>query len=107
MYLIVEGYKNAEVHILIIKETGEIWTSMKDIGSSMGVKKLVLKEIYGICETKRLQKSKLRNIKYQNFKKFGNLSEDEFNAKDNKTIYVRNDVMSTIIKCCIGEKKEP
>ena len=67
MYLIsAEGYKNADVHILIIKKTGEIWASMKDSGSGMGVKNisdLVLKEIYGICETKNLQKSKLMNIK--------------------------------------------
>ena len=57
MYLIsAEGYKNADVHILI-KKTGEIWPSMKGVGSGMGVKNisdLVLKEIYGICETKNL-----------------------------------------------------
>ena len=37
------------------KTTSQIWVSMKDIGSGMGVKNisdLVLKEIYGICETK-------------------------------------------------------
>ena len=27
------------------------------------------------------------------YKKFGNLSKDEFNAKINKNIYVRNDIM--------------
>ena len=40
---------------LTIKTTSEIWVSMKDVGSGMGVKNisdLVLKEIYGICETK-------------------------------------------------------
>ena len=56
MYLIsAEGYKNADVHILIIKKTGEIWASMKDSGSGMGVKNisdLVSKVIYSICETK-------------------------------------------------------
>ena len=63
MYLIsAEGYKNADVHILIIKKTGEIWASMKDSGTSMGVKNisdLVLKEIYGICETKNATKEKI------------------------------------------------
>ena len=53
MYLISsEGYKNANVEFLTIKKTGEIWVSMKDVGSSIGVKNisdLVLKEIYGIC----------------------------------------------------------
>ena len=46
--------------------TSEIWVDMKDLESGMGVKNisdLVLKEIFGICETKILQKSKLMNIK--------------------------------------------
>ena len=38
------------------------------------------------------------------YKKFTNLSEKELNTKNNKTPYVRNDVMTTIIKCCRGEK---
>ena len=41
MYLIsAEGYKNAVVHLLIIKKTGEIWSSMKDVGKGMGVKNI-------------------------------------------------------------------
>ena len=56
MYLIsVEGYKNANVEFLTIKATSEIWVSMKDVGSGIGIIKisdLVLKEIYGIWETK-------------------------------------------------------
>ena len=55
MYLIsAEGYENANVDFLTIKITIEIWVSMKDVGSGMGVKNisdLVLKEIYGICKT--------------------------------------------------------
>ena len=55
MYFIsAEGYKNANVAFLIIKRTSEIWVSMKDVGSDIGVKNisdLVLKEIYGFCET--------------------------------------------------------
>ena len=69
MYLIsAEGYENANVDFLTIKITSEIWVSMKDVGSGMGVKNisdLVLKEIYGICETKNPKKSKLMNIKWQ------------------------------------------
>ena len=65
MYLIsAEGYKNAGVHILIIRKTNEILASMKNVHNSLGVKSisgLILKEIYGIYET--LQKSKLKNIK--------------------------------------------
>ena len=67
MYLIsAEGYKNANVAFLTIKETSEIWVSMKDVRSGMGIKNisdLVLKEIYGICETKNPTKNKLMNIK--------------------------------------------
>ena len=39
------------------------------------------------------------------YKKFDNLNEDELNTKSNKNIYVRNDVMTTIIKRCRGKKK--
>ena len=67
MYLIsAEGYKNAKADFLTIKTAVEIWVSMKDVGSAMGVKNisdLVLKEMYGICETKILPKNKLMNIK--------------------------------------------
>ena len=69
MYLIsAEGYKNAKVDFLAITATSEICVSMKDVGSGIGVKNisdLVLKEIYGICETKSPRKNKLMNIKWQ------------------------------------------
>ena len=85
---------------------------MKYVGSGMlGVKNisdLVLKEIYGICETKNLTKEQINKYKMTEreiYEKFGNLSEDELNTKSNKNIYVRNDVMTTIIKRCRGEKK--
>ena len=39
MYLIsAEGYKNAGVHFLKVRKIDEIWASMKDSGSGMGVK---------------------------------------------------------------------
>ena len=57
MYLISsEGHTNAGVLFLRVQKTGEIWPSMKGVGSGIGVKNisnLVLKEIYGICETKK------------------------------------------------------
>ena len=50
MHLIsAEGYKNANVGFLTIKKTGEIWVSMKDVGSGIGAKNisdLVLYEIW-------------------------------------------------------------
>ena len=111
MYLIsAEGYKNAKVDFLTIKTTSEIWVSMKDVGSGIVVKNmsdLVLKEIYGICETKNPSKEQVNEYKMtkkQIYKKFTNLSEKELNTKNNKKTYVRNDVMTTIIKRCRGEK---
>ena len=44
-------------------------------------------------------------IERQIYEKFDNLSEDELNAKSNKNIFVRSDVMTTIIKRCRGEKE--
>ena len=40
------------------------------------------------------------------FKKFEKLSEDQLNAKSNKNIFVKNTIMTNIIKNCKGEKKE-
>ena len=111
MYLIsAEGYKNANVEFLAIKTTSEIWLNMKDVGSDIDVKNLsdlVLKEIYGISETKNPTKKQVNEYKMtkrQIYKKFTNLSDKELNAKNNKKMYVRNDVMTTIIKQCRGEK---
>ena len=111
MYLIsAEGYKNANVEFLTITTTSEIWVNMKDVGSGIGVKNisdLVLKEIYGICETKshtKKQVDEYKMTKREIYKDFTNLSEKELNTKNNKTPYVRNDVMTTIIKRCRGEK---
>ena len=57
MYLIlVEGYKNAGVHFLRVRETSEIWVSMKNVHKGLSVKNisdLVLKEIYSIYRTKK------------------------------------------------------
>ena len=47
------------------------------------------------------------NIKWQKiYKKFTKLSKKELNTQNNKNPYVRNNVMTTIIKRCRGEKKE-
>ena len=40
------------------------------------------------------------------FEKFDNLSEEELNTKSNKNVFVENDVMTTVIECCRGKKKE-
>ena len=92
MYLIsAEEYKNENVEFLTTKTTSEeIWVSMKDVGSGIGVKNisdLVLKEIYGVCETKNPSKEQVNEYKMkkrQIYKKFTNLSEKELNTKNNK-----------------------
>ena len=38
------------------------------------------------------------------FEKYDNLSKDKLNTKSNKNVYVENDVMTTAIKRCKGEK---
>ena len=112
MYLISdEGYINAGVHFLRVQKTGEIWPSMKNVGSGIGVKNIsdfVLKEMHGILETKNPTKKQINEDKMTEgeiYEKFGNLSEDDLNAKSNTNVYIRNDVMTTIIKCCRGKKK--
>ena len=82
LYLIsAEGYKNVNVEFLTIKTTSEIWVNMKDVGSGITVKNisgLVLKEIYGICETKNPTKKQVNEYKMtkrQIYEKFTNLSE--------------------------------
>ena len=111
MYLIsAEGFKNANVDFLIIKRTNEIWVSMKDVGSGIGVKNisdLVLKEIYGICETKNSSKEQVNEYimtEREIYKMFTNLSEKELNTKNNKETYVKIDAMTTVIKQYRGEK---
>ena len=95
---------------LTIKATSKIWVSMKDVGSGMDVANisdLVLKETYGICETKNPSKeqvSKYKMTKRDIYKKFTNLSKQELNTKNGKNPYLRNDAMTTIIKRCRGEK---
>ena len=44
-------------------------------------------------------------IEREILEKYGNLSKDKLNTKTNKNVYVKNDVMSTVIKRCRGEKK--
>ena len=54
-----EEYKNAGVHCLKIRKPDELWVGMKDVGAGLGLKSisdLVLIEIRGIYEKKRINK---------------------------------------------------
>ena len=112
MYLIsAEGYKNAKVDFERVRKKGEIWASMKNIRSGMGVKNisnLVLKEIHGILKTKNSTKEQIKKYKTTEreiFEEFDNLSQEKFSTQSNKNVYVKNVVMTAIIKCCRGEKR--
>ena len=65
---------------------------MKDIGSGIGVKNisdLVLKEIYGICETKNPTKKQVNEYKMTKreiYKKFTNLSQEKLNTINKKVM---------------------
>ena len=81
---------------------------MLDLGVK-NISDLVLKEIYGICETEnptKKQVNEYKMIKRQIYKKFTNLSNQELNTKNDKKTYVKNDVITTIIKRCRGKKQE-
>ena len=99
-----EGYENAGVCFLRVRETGEIWSSVKNVNKGLGVKNildLILKEIYGIYETEILTKKQIQKYKMNEreiFEKYANLSEDKLSKKSNKSVYVKNDVMTTVIK---------
>ena len=69
---------------------------------------LILEEIYGIYETKNLTKEQIKKYKMTEreiFEKYDKLSENKLNTKSNKEVYVKNDVMTTVIKRCRGKKK--
>ena len=84
---------------------------MKDVHAGLGLKNMsdsVLKQIYGIYQIKKLAKEQIKKCKIAEreiFKKIDNLSKDELNTRNNKNAYVRNDVMTTIIKRSRGEKE--
>ena len=112
MYLIsAEGYKNADLHFLRVKETDKTWASLKNTKDGRGVKSisdLILKEIYDICETENLTEEQIKKYKMterEAFEKYDNLTKDKLNTKSHKNVYVRNDVMTTVIKNGRGEKK--
>ena len=107
-----ERYKNSKVDFLQIRRNDEIWVSMKHLNDRLGIKNmsdLVLKEIHGQYQRKNLTDKEIRKCKMTGteiFKKYDNLSENELNSRNNKEIYVRNDVIMSVIVSCRGEKEE-
>ena len=113
MYLIsAERYQNAEVGFLRVTKTDDIWLSMKNIHDGLGlniVSDLVLKEIYGKYGRKNFADGEIKKHKMTErevFKNYDNLSENELNSKNNKEVYVRNDVITCVTVHYRGKKKE-
>ena len=70
---------------------------------------LILKEIHSALKRKNPTKEQINKYKMTEreiYRKFDNLSEEELNTKSNKNIFVKNVIMTTITKCCRGEKKK-
>ena len=110
-------YENAGYSHLIIKKLGKyesmkLSVSTKNVVDGVGVKNvsdLVLKEIYGIYEKRKLTKEEIKCFKMTErkiYKKLTNLNENELNIKSNKSVYVENNIMTNIIIHCKGEKKQ-
>ena len=76
---------------------------MKDIQNGLDVQNisdLVLKEISGIYKIKSLTKEQIKRYKMTKreiVEKFHNLSEDELNAKNNKQVYAKNDIITYLL----------
>ena len=59
-----KAYENAKVHTIQVKN--DLWVSIKDVGNGLGVKNisdLVLKEIYGKYEKRKLTKEEIKCYK--------------------------------------------
>ena len=68
---------------------------------------LVLKK-YMVLMEKKLIKEEIKCYKMTErefFKTFYDYDEDSLNTKSNKTIFVKDTIMTNIIKNCKGEKK--
>ena len=60
-------------------------------------------------EKKQLTKEEIKNYKMTETEineNFANLSNDKLNKKSSEFVYVKNNVMTNVIKHCRGEKKE-
>ena len=107
----IEGYENANF-ICLKNKNGDLWVIMKNVKDGLGVKNmfdLVLKEIYGAHGKNNLTKEEIKCYKMTDrefFKTFYDYDEDSLNKKSNKTIFVKNSIMTNIIKNCKDEKKK-
>ena len=84
---------------------------MKNVHNGLDVKNmsdLILKEIYGRHGTKNLPNEQIKRYKMTEreiCEKYDSLSKNELNKKSNKKVYVKNDIMTFVIKHSKGKKK--
>ena len=107
----IEEYENAIV-ISLKNKNGDLWVIMKNVKEGLGVKNmsdLVLKEIYGVYKKKNLTKEETKCCKTTErefFKTYYGYDENSLSTKSNKTVFVKNNIMTNIIKISKDEKKE-
>ena len=91
MYLIsTEGYEKFNVHHLIVQKAGEIWASMKNAGSGMGVKNmsdLVSREIHGVLKTKNPTKEQINEYTMTEREIYEMCANMELSTKRQKCCY--------------------
>ena len=84
---------------------------MKDVHADVGLKNMsdpVLKQIYGIYETKNPTKGQTKKCKMTErevFEKYDNLSEGELNTKNNKKILSEMILWLLLLLSVLGTKK--
>ena len=64
---------------------------------------------YGVYKTKNPMKEQMKQHKMTEreiFEKYDNLNENEQHTKNNKEVYAKTDVMTTVIQRSRGEKKD-
>ena len=104
-----KAYENAKVHTIQVKK--DLWISIKDVGNGLGVKNisdLVLKK-YMANMKKKLTKEEIKCYKMTEreiFKKFGKLSNNELDKLCNKSVFVKNTIMTNINHRRGEQKKE-
>ena len=65
VFITTEGYKNAGVHIITIKNKDHFWVKMKDVQNGLGIKNMcnsLKKTMRSIFETKSLTKKQKQTV---------------------------------------------
>ena len=97
------------VHFSRVQKTGEIWVSMKDVGSDLGVKNLsdlVLKEVHEAKNPTNEQMKKYKMTERKIFEKYANLTENELSENSNNKVYVKTMLLQLLLNSAGVKEKE-